>query len=86
MIDWFIFAAGFSLVAGGFAFIACITILARIIGALMPKDSSDGKERSGFTIKTDALTGVQYLLTRQGHVVVRVDSAGYPVTEKKTNG
>jgi hypothetical protein len=86
IIEPVIIGLGFAFSIGVFLFIACLTILARIIGALGPKDDSDGKTRSGFTIKTDALTGVQYLLTRQGHVTVRVDSSGYPIVERKKHG
>lgn len=81
--DQMIFVAGFSLACGWYAFRFLGQLLVSLLAVCLPKDNSDGETRSGFTIKTDALTGVQYLLTRQGHVVVRVDSAGYPVVTKK---
>lgn len=86
IIEPVIIGIGFAFAVGVFLFLACLTIIARILRACSPKDDSDGKTRSGFTVKTDALTGVQYLLTRQGHVTIRVDSSGYPIIERKKHG
>jgi hypothetical protein len=83
IIEPVIIGAGFAFSIGVFLFIVCLTIIARILGACLPKDDSDGEKRSGFTIKTDARTGVQYLQNIKGHLVVRVDQSGYPVLIKK---
>lgn len=41
------------------------------------KDDSDGpNSRSGLTIRRDALTGCEYLETRKGHLMPRLDAEG----------
>lgn len=47
---------------------------------LSPRDSSDTEtERSGMTVRTDALTGCQYLESSKGFLTPRLDGDNMPV-------
>lgn len=85
MIDPIIFSLGFSLAAGVMAFIACCQLVSYVLCKLVPRDDSDAPKgsRSGFRILTDELTSVQYLQNNKGHLTLRVDQSGYPVTKKE---
>ena len=50
------------------------------LSVIAPTDDSDfGRlNRSGFSIKTDALTGQEYLVTRQGGIIKRETSPNDP--------
>jgi hypothetical protein len=43
---------------------------------LSPRDDSDGKKRSGLKVRTDALTGIQYLETIGGGITPRLNRDG----------
>jgi len=46
-----------------------------LVDQLAPRDSTDtATERSGMTLRTDALTGCQYLESRTGYLTPRLDS------------
>lgn len=48
-----------------------------IMDYVRPYDNTDnGKERSGLTIRTDNLTGCQYLSTPSGGLTPRMDQSG----------
>lgn len=56
----------------GLAFTAAMGWFADRYG---PRDSTDtAAERSGMTLRTDALTGCQYLESRTGYLTPRLDS------------
>lgn len=51
------------------------TAIAWAGGQFAPRDSTDtATERSGMTLRTDALTGCQYLESRTGYLTPRLDS------------
>lgn len=56
--------------------IAVLFFVVTMIGKCSPKDDTDPPEgRSGLSLKTDNLTGCQYLTTMTG-ITPRVDSSG----------
>lgn len=85
MIDPIIFSLGFSLAAGIFAFFVFVQVVGQLPKLFTPRDSTDAPKgsRSGFRILTDELTSVQYLQNNKGHLTLRVDQSGYPVTKKE---
>jgi hypothetical protein len=76
---WSIWLAGWILVGAVVAAIVSLTPLGR--------DNSDQGEwgaRSGLIIKTDALTGCEYLATTSGGLSPRLTQHGYQVGCRKT--
>lgn len=62
-------------------YIAMIFVVGMIVGRVINatswgRDDSDGEERSGLRVHTDALTGCQYLATRGGGITPRLDTQG----------
>ena len=54
-----------------------VVVLLLIMDYVRPYDNTDyGKERSGLTIRTDNLTGCQYLSTPSGGLTPRMDQSG----------
>ncbi len=45
------------------------------------RDATDGKERSGLALKTDAATGCQYLVSPWGGITPRLDRRGKQICE-----
>lgn len=45
------------------------------------RDATDGKERSGLALKTDAATGCQYLVSPWGGITPRLDRLGKQICE-----
>lgn len=46
------------------------------------RDSTDGKNRSGMELRTDAMTGCQYLEGSRGGLTPRLDGDGRHVCER----
>lgn len=46
------------------------------------RDATDGKERSGLALKTDAMTGCQYLASPWGGITPRLDRFGKQICEE----
>jgi len=49
------------------------------VGAGLDNSDKNGFQRSGFEVWTDYGTGVQYLVTPQGHAVPRVNANGQTI-------
>jgi hypothetical protein len=45
------------------------------------RDATDGKERSGLALKTDATTGCQYLVSPWGGITPRLDRLGKQICD-----
>lgn len=45
------------------------------------RDATDGKERSGLALKTDAMTGCQYLVSPWGGITPRLDKLGKQICD-----
>lgn len=61
--------------------VATVAILvSAFINSITPYDTCDGEgQRCGLRIRTDALTGCQYLESTQGSLMPRLDRAGRPM-------
>ena len=58
-----------------------LTILL-LLGSAIPKDNSDGAyHRSGLVVRTDCLTGLQYLETMKWGIQPRFDAEGQQVRD-----
>jgi len=60
--------------------ILMFVLAAALVNCFTPYDSCDGEgHRCGLRIRTDALTGCQYLESSQGSLMPRLDRQGRPM-------
>lgn len=82
-MNWECYKAGFFLGLGATGGVCSLLFIATLIsGFVTPKDDCDPENgRCGMSVKTDNLTGLQYLVTPKGGIYPRMDSDGHQVLE-----
>lgn len=71
--------AGFFFAVGVGFYVAFVMVIHLALTSLAPHNSSDGHTRSGFQVRTDHLTGCEYLESPAGFLTLRRDRGLKPI-------
>ncbi|MAH47238.1 hypothetical protein CMI37_15545 [Candidatus Pacearchaeota archaeon] len=66
-------------------FCVVFLILSLTVNYCSSKDSTDGKKRSGMSLRIDNLTGCHYLESKEGYLILRLDKTGKHICKKELN-